>query len=98
MNARDSEHLSTLLSQSQGLSQQCQFSIDGTVGQTSGLACRDIGSETRLIDGHQSLVIRAGANRLEFNLHISQLPIARHLVVLNQGVGDLAKPDTLQPR
>ena len=59
MNARDPEQLPTLLRQPQRLSQQSEFPIDGAVGQASGLACRDIRGETRLIDSYQPLVIEA---------------------------------------
>src|SRR5690349_21794943 len=65
MNARDPEHLSTLFSQPQRLSKQCQLSIDRAVGETSGLTCRDIAGETRLIDRYKPLMIEAGPDRFE---------------------------------
>src|SRR5438046_1604451 len=96
MNARNPEHLSALLSQPQGLSKQCEFSIDRAVGQASGLACRDIRGETRLIDRHQPLIVEPLPDRFEFDLYIPELPIPRDLVVLYEGLGDLSKPDALQ--
>jgi hypothetical protein len=68
------------------LSKQRQLPIDPAVRQASRLACRDIRSKTRLIDRHQPLVIEARQDRLEFDLHVSDLPSTCDLVMLKQGI------------
>ena len=51
-----------------------------------------------MIDPDETVVIEAGPNWLEFDLHVFVLPSARDPVALRELIGNIGEPDTLQLR